>query len=119
MSLSEDQKSLIKSTLPSIVGTLSGAVAVFSYIQATLFTQSDAKAILNKMQDIEERQARLEEMVIGYRQEMSNKMDNMADKIEGNGQMSDKEILGRIRDLDNNINRRIDNLYEKLIERKR
>ena len=119
MGLSDDQKSLLKSTLPSIVGVLSGAVAVFSFMQSIIFTHGDAKQVLSKMQDIEERTARLEELVNDNKNHFSLKIDKIEERIEANGEVNNKEILGRIRDLDNNINRRIDNIYEKLIERKR
>lgn len=110
--LSEDQKRIAKLSIPAFIGVLSGAVTVMSYLGSVIFTQIEADSLIKQ---VSEQKVYSEKT----REEIFKRLDMLEERLLSGGDVNNKELLSRIQAIDNNMNRRIDFLYEKLIERKR
>lgn len=110
--LTEDQKKIAKISIPFFVAVLSGAITVLSFTNQYIFPRSEANNLIKQIE--------VDKSSIDKNQEqILKRLDKLEEKIMSGSDGNNKELLSRIQTIDNNINRRIDLLYEKLLERKR
>jgi hypothetical protein len=110
--LSEEQKKIAKISIPFFVAVLSGAITVLSFTNSYIFPRSEANSLIFQFNEHKTAEDKNQEQIL-------RRLDKLEERIVSGGDGNSKELLSRIQTIDNNINRRIDLLYEKLLERKR
>lgn len=110
--LSPEQKKIAKFSIPFFVAVLSGAATVLSFTSQYIYPRSEANNLIKEFDQYKFSQDKNQEQIL-------KRLDKLEEKIVNGSDGNNKELLSRIQTIDNNINRRIDLLYEKLLERKR
>lgn len=110
--LSDDQKKIAKFSIPFFVAVLSGAITVLSFTSQYIYPRSEANNLIKEFEQYKISQDKNQEQIL-------KRLDKLEEKLANTSEGNNKELLSRIQTIDNNINRRIDLLYEKLLERRR
>ena len=110
--LSPEQKRIAKFSIPFFIAVLSGAATVLSFTNQYIFPRTEANNLVKEFEQYKVAVDKNQEQIL-------KRLDKLEEKIVSGSDGNNKELLSRIQTIDNNINRRIDLLYEKLLERRR